>query len=98
MRMIDADKLIKAGLLNTGFPFAVDTSTYESIYGISIVEAIPIEWLKNKRDELKKEYYDLFYVYTDESRNNQVQLLNDFHAFNTVLKYWEKENETNAEC
>ena len=52
-----------------------------------------VEWLKNKRDELEKEYYDLFHAYTDEGVNNQVRVLNDLHAFRTVLRYWEKENE-----
>lgn len=67
----------------------------EELEPTSIPDSIPIEWMENKREELEKEYYNLFHAYTDESRNNQVQLLNDLHAFNTVLRYWEKENETN---
>ena len=58
------------------------------------VDAIPMEWVKNKREELEKEYYDSFYGYTDEGMNKQVRLLNgDFRAFDTVLGYWERENE-----
>lgn len=55
---------------------------------------IPIEWLRNKEDELRKEYYDSFYSYTDEGMNKQVRLNDDFRAFHTVLRYWEKENES----
>jgi len=43
MRMIDADKLIKK--MTQACPFVLDTH-YDSIYGIPIVEAIPIEWIK----------------------------------------------------
>ena len=100
MRMIDADKLPYVNKV-----VLVDKSDGDIVIKIAkeytsyvndetpTVEAIPIEWLKNKRDELEKEYYDLFHAYTDESRNNQVWLLNNFRAFNTVLRYWEKENE-----
>ena len=86
MKLIDLDKAVSICDEDNN---AVIFSNIKNVE----VKAIPIEWLKNKKDELEKEYYDLFHAYTDESRNNQVQLLNDFHAFNTVLKYWEKENE-----
>ena len=56
-------------------------------------KTIPIEWLKNKRDELEKEYHDLFHIHTDEAKSNQLWVLNDLYAFKTVLRYWEKENE-----
>ena len=99
MRLIDANETLRL------MSFEEYKYQYEEHYGYRqaekfielqpTVEAIPIEWMRNKRDELEKEYYDLFHAYTDEGTNNQVQLLNDFHAFNTVLRYWEKENETN---
>lgn len=54
-------------------------------------KVIPTEWLENKREELEKEYYDLFYAYTDKGVNKQVQVLDDLNAFKTVLKYWEEE-------
>lgn len=44
MRFIDADKLIKEMLKPC--PFVPDTTHYDNIYGIPIVEAIPIEWVK----------------------------------------------------
>lgn len=42
MRMIDADKLIEQ--MTRNLPFKIDTN-YESIWGIPIVEAIPISWI-----------------------------------------------------
>ncbi len=106
MRLIDLDKLLKE------FPIRVNHYDKENgdlryVLGIEAVmdyvkemptvEAIPVEWLKNRGEEFEKEYYNLFHIYTDESINNQVQVLDDFHAFNTVLRYWGKENEQNKE-
>ena len=92
MRLIDADKL-KIRNVSADYWYTVMGVTEDDIDNAPTVKAIPIEWLKNKRDELEKEYYDLFHAYTDESKNNQVWLLNNFRAFNTVLRYWEKEND-----
>ena len=53
MRFIDADKLIKK--MTSACQFVLDTTHYDSIYGIPIVEAIPVEWLKKYIDKLNSE-------------------------------------------
>ena len=67
MRMIDADKLIKK--MTEACPFVLDTN-YDSIYGIPIVEAIPIDkpFLKMKykgytvyKTEWLKEHIEMEY-------------------------------------
>ena len=60
MGFIDADKLIKKMTQNC--PFVLDTTTYDSVYGIPIVEAIPVEWIKTwlaKRDPYDDCIYDM---------------------------------------
>lgn len=96
MRLIDADKVLKdiskAEEAGAELIFIDKLKDYFTT-DVGLVEAVPIEWIKNRRDELEKEYYDLFHAYTDEGVNKQVRLLNgDFRAFRTVLWYWEKEN------
>ena len=86
MRLIDADKLKKELKVN-GLGYQ-----YYMLDNAPTVKAIPIEWLENKRDELEKEYYDLFHSGTDEGRIKQVWVLDDFNSFKEVLRYWEKEN------
>ena len=99
MRLIDADKLKRTEgtfqyQINDSFDrLSVSAYRFEDVENAPTVDAIPVEWLKNKRDELEKEYHDLFHAYTDEGMNDQVRVLNDLHAFRTVLRYWEKENE-----
>ena len=55
MRLIDADKLIEA--LNRNFPtsYKLDNSQYTSVWGIPIIEAIPIDFLEKLTDT----YFDL---------------------------------------
>lgn len=95
MRLIDANKVLKdiskAEEAGADLIFIDKLKDYFTT-DVGLVEAIPIEWLKNKRDELEKEYYDLFHAYTDEVRTRQPVVLNDLYAFRTVLWYWEKEN------
>ena len=92
MKLIDANEIRYRDMSDGQVPDGVWYTFLDDIKKIPIIKAIPIDWMKNKREELEKEYYDLFHVYTDEGRNNQVQLLNDFYAFDIVLRYWEKEN------
>lgn len=95
MRLIDANKVLKdiskAEEAGADLIFIDKLKDYFTT-DVGLVEAIPIEWVKNKRDELEKEYYDLFHVYTDEVRTRQPAVLDDLYAFRTVLWYWEKEN------
>ena len=95
-RLIDANKA-KSILWGYSRFSGIDEAPYEyaeeAIDILPTIDAIPVEWLKNKRDELEKEYHDLFHAYTDEGMNDQVRVLNDLYAFRTALRYWEKENE-----
>lgn len=45
MKVVEADKIIKK--LVSDCPFVIDTKSYDSIWGIPIIEAIPFEWLKS---------------------------------------------------
>lgn len=49
MRVIDADKIIDKILVNC--PFEIDKQQYESIWGVPIIEAIPIEWIRKWEEE-----------------------------------------------
>lgn len=92
MRLIDADKYLEK--VCTYKETGCGSCRLQTVCpkDAPTVDVIPTQWLKNKREELEKEYHDSFHDYTDEGRLNQVRLLNDFHAFDTVLGYWEKEN------
>lgn len=80
MRVIDADKIIDKMLVN--FPFEIDKQ-YESIWGVPIIEAIPIEWIKKKLLSRQYEYENDYDKGFDKGWNC---------AIKTLLKDWEKEN------
>lgn len=81
MRFIDADKLIEK--ITQNCPFKIDTN-YESVWGIPIIEAIPIEWIKNYASH--KASKDLIDCYWHFWEDDVLKMVAD----------WEKENADNS--
>lgn len=97
MRLIDADKLqAKHYLQRTEHPIGyegtqavydyTDVLAYD-IESAEIVEAIPIEWLKNKSKDLADAYWN-------NVRNKLVLDMKDLPlVIDEIVRMWEKENE-----
>ena len=70
MRFIDADKLIEKMTQNC--PFKIDTN-YESVWGIPIIEAITVEWIRQySRGPLKNsDYWAIMRMVTAWEKENE---------------------------
>lgn len=95
MRVIDADELIEK--MTSNCPFKIDTN-YESVWGIPIIEAIPIEQLLSILPK-----YDDYIRTKTYPHNEQMEVIyskGHEEGWNACLKAikeeiedWEKENE-----
>lgn len=87
MRLIDADKLMES--LNPKESVWVGLVLSELITNTTTVEAIPIEWL-NKRAE------EIAFAYWTNARNKMTLPLNELPLLiDQIIGEWEKENEPN---
>lgn len=91
MRLIDADKLETTAVLGVQLQHADSRYYYfyeeETIEKAPTVKAIPIEWLKQKAN-------DLAYAYWHGVKNKLTLPMKDLPlVIETMVQYWEKENE-----
>lgn len=87
MRLIDADRL-RENIMAQEL-WNVSDLVYDSIRNAPTVEAIPIEWL-NKRAE------EIAFAYWTSARNKMTLPLNELPLLiDQIIGEWEKENESN---
>lgn len=73
----------------------------QKLYGAKQVEAIPIEWLTQRIEELEAELHSLYLRFSFEKDSKEkgeallrcVELRTPLTAYETVLSEWRKENE-----
>lgn len=92
MRLIDADKLEDA-IIRDELPtslYWLNEDNLNIIDSQDEVEAIPIEWLKNKSKDLADAYWN-------NVRNKLVLNMNELPlVIDEIVRIWEKENETES--
>ena len=107
MRIIDGDVLFKNLEWLDEYDSYVFHNVKINIDETPTVDAIPIEWLKNKISQYETEtlnlrdrsYYktNLGEVYTHSLTTSEVECLNDLRRkssyYSTILEEWESENE-----